>query len=112
MTARRRTFGSIRRLPGGTFQARYVGPNKVRYTRGETFTNVKDAGRWLDQVKANISLDTWKPPTERPQLNTFGLYAAAWVEQRELAPRSRIHYQQLRRDHILPRFEHVRLRET
>jgi integrase len=107
--SKRRTFGSIRRLPGGTFQARYYGPDGVRYTHHSTFNNAKDAGVWLDSVKARIALDVWKPPTERGDAHLFGGYAVQWLERRPLKPRTRSHYRQLLGDHILPTFAQVRL---
>jgi integrase len=107
--AGRRTFGTVRRLPGGTLQARYYGPDGVRYTHHTTFNNAKDAGAWLDGVKARIALDVWRPPSDRDDAHLFGGYAAQWLERRPLQPRTRAHYRQLLGDHILPTFANARL---
>ena len=74
----------------------------MRYTRGETFNSPKDADTWLDRIKSEISLELWKPPSDRPVTDSFGPYAFRWLEHRDLELRTRVHYQQVLNDHILP----------
>ncbi len=105
----RRAFGSVRRLPGGTWQARYYGPDRVRYQHHTTFNTVKDADKFLEIVKARIALDTWTPPTEPDDTHLFGGYAAQWLEHRPLKPRTRWHYQQIHDAHLAPTFTRMRL---
>ncbi|HCM51211.1 MAG TPA: site-specific integrase, partial [Microbacterium sp.] len=40
---RRESFGAIRKLPSGRYQASYVGPDGERYTAPSTFTAIEDA---------------------------------------------------------------------
>ena len=44
---RRREFGTVRKLPSGRWQARYIGPDGQRYTAPETFETRSDAQDWL-----------------------------------------------------------------
>lgn len=44
---RRRRFGSIRKLPSGSYQARYPGPDGVVRPADETFETKANAEDWL-----------------------------------------------------------------
>lgn len=110
------SFGNIRKLPSGRFQARYTGPDGVSYTGHTTFDTKGDAEAWLSTVRADIVRETWKPPAEARAARrlTFGEYAAAWLEGRKvkgkpLAARTREHYSSLLAEHILPTFAEVPL---
>ena len=59
----RRAFGSIRKISGGRFQARYTGPDGGKYTAGRTFVRRSDASAWLARTEAAISAGTWTSPT-------------------------------------------------
>lgn len=58
-------FGSLRVLPSGVLQARYVGPDEQRYTAPRTFDTLGDADAWLSGVRREISLETWRSPSQR-----------------------------------------------
>ena len=58
----RRAFGSIRKINGGKFQARYTGPDGGKYTAGRTFVRRSDASAWLARTEAAISAGTWASP--------------------------------------------------
>ena len=58
----RRAFGSIRKINGGRFQARYTGPDGGKYTAGQTFARRSDASAWLARTESAISAGTWASP--------------------------------------------------
>lgn len=57
----RRRFGSVRRLPSGRYQARFVDPAGRRQTVPETFRTDADAERHLDRVDKEIRRGNWRP---------------------------------------------------
>jgi integrase len=108
----RRHFGSIRRLPSGRYQVRYIGPDGRQHTartpdgRSLTFDNQTYASAYLDGIRTDIQRFRWVDPEKSPVGGdiTFGEYAAAWLAGRDLADRTRGDYAQVLRDHILPAF--------
>ena len=101
------TFGTITTLDSGRYRARYSGPDGARHTGPTTFQTKGDARRWLSTVQADIVRGKWNPPTDAPARRapmTVAHYAARWVQQRELKPRTRDHYGMLLDRHILPVF--------
>lgn len=89
--ARRRSFGWVRKLPSGRFQASYLGPDGNRRSAPSTFVTKTDAGRWLSGVETDLSRGTWQDP--RAQTLTLAAFADAWLKQRTvrgrpLAPRT------------------------
>lgn len=108
-------FGAVRKLPSGRWQARFVGPDGVAYTakteagRARTFVTKADASLYLTHQRAAISKGTWTPPgpCTDPAAMTIGQYAAAWLETRTLAARTRDLYASLLRRRILPTFDEV-----
>jgi integrase len=92
----RRTFGSIRPLSKGRFQARYIGPDGHRYNGPQPFTSRKNASAFLSKVETEISAGKWhSPSTPKAEKHTFGPYAVDWVEHRPLTPKTRAHYQRI-----------------
>lgn len=93
-----RGFGNIRRLPSGKFQASYVGPDGARHNALKTYDAKIDAEGWLGQERQIITSGAWVAPKARAasiaaaRPRTFGEYAAAWVRDRTLKPRTRAHY--------------------
>jgi integrase len=107
----RRHFGSIRRLPSGRWQARYIGPDGRQHTartpdgRSLTFDSQQYADAYLSRVHADIQKERWQAPgAKAAHAQDFGEYAAAWLAARDLAARTREDYAQVLRDHILPAF--------
>ena len=103
--AAKRSFGSVRQLRSGSYQARYTGPDSVRYTSLVTYTTKMDAEAWLVDERRKISAGIWESPTRvKPEVSegpivvlTFSAYAKTWVEGRltkgqPLKPRTRHHY--------------------
>ena len=101
----RSSFGSIRVLPSGRVQARYTGPDGNVYKGPVTFDTKGDARAWLALKQSEILRDEWLPSTPRAPETTFGAYAAAWLDGRDLKPRTRALYAALLRDRIGPTFD-------
>jgi integrase len=104
MTDRRR-WGKLRRLPSGRWQASYVGPDLLRHTAKATFTAKIDAEGWLSDERRLVELHAWTPPAQRAAERIAGAvtvaeYGAAWIEQRNLKPRTRIGYESTLARHI------------
>ena len=60
-----RTFGNVRRLPSGRYQARYTDPSGVIRKAPVTFDASIDAEAWLTRRRAEIIQGTWLPATEK-----------------------------------------------
>lgn len=106
---RRREFGTLRRLPSGRWQARYLGPDGQRHTAPETFETKTEAQDWLNLVRVEIERDQWHDP-DAGAIN-FATYAVRWLDERGLAPTTVDRYNGLLRLHILPTFGGVDLDE-
>lgn len=94
----KRTFGSVRKLPSGRFQARYTGPDGQEHRAGTTFQTKTDANTWLSMQSAAITESRWKPPAPEAaklKVPTFRAYATEWLAKRELKPRTRDEYRKL-----------------
>ena len=111
----KRSFGSIRRLKSGRYQARYYGPDLQIHAAPQTFLAKMDAEAWLvAERKIAEEPATWSPPKlrlaqeverrAREAALTFGSYAADWLATRDLAASTRHNYSQLLKHHILPTF--------
>ena len=96
-------FGSIRALPSGRYQARYVGPDGLTHKAHTTFDTKSDAENWLATVRTDIVRDTWNPNGRASrQPTTFGTYAERWLAARSLEARTRSHYRRLLERQLLP----------
>jgi integrase len=98
------SFGSVRRLPSGRWQARYTGPDLVRHTAPLTFDTRGDAETWLAMRRSEVARGVWRPPGSTRRPFTFGEYAAGWLADRDLKPRTRELYRSLLDRRILPTF--------
>jgi hypothetical protein len=88
-----RTFGSMRRLPSGRYQARYVGPTGETVTAPATFTARIDAEAWLAAERRQVEEpESWQSPKLRleearrvAEVNRLPIlrdYAERWIDQR------------------------------
>ncbi len=95
---RREAWGSLRKLPSGRWQARYVGPDGRKYTarteddKSLTFLTKTDARTWLAGVHTKIARGDWEPPAtlaarlraeaaaEKARSIGFAEYAERWLE--------------------------------
>ena len=98
----RRSWGKIRRLPSGRWQASYSAPDLTRAVAPTTFTARMDAEYWLAEERRLIERGDWTSPALRSQQSiargrTFGSYADMWVAQRALKPRTVALYRSLLR---------------
>ncbi|MFC5719601.1 tyrosine-type recombinase/integrase [Streptomyces gamaensis] len=106
---KRRTFGAVRKLPSGRYQARYPGPDGVMRPAPRTFETFPDADDWLAEQQTEIRHNRWTDP-DAGAVN-FAEYAGKWVEERGVAPTTNELYQRLLRLHILPAFAEMNLDE-
>jgi integrase len=105
---RKRSFGYVRKLPSGRFQASYVAPNGLRRTAPKTFLTKTDAGKWLDRMRASIEEGRWRDPLLGREL--FVDYAERWITERPgLRPRTVDLYRWLLKRYLRPELERVRL---
>ncbi|GGU32182.1 tyrosine-type recombinase/integrase [Streptomyces violascens] len=102
--APRRSFGAIRKLPSGRYQARYPGTDGILRPAPETYETKKDAGVFLAQMQADQSRGDWLDPTAGEVL--FSEYAKRWIDERGIAPTTEELYRRLLRLHLGPTFGH------
>jgi integrase len=106
-SARRRHFGSVRKLPSGRYQAGYHNLGERHFALG-TFATKADALAWLSTVEADIHRGQWVDPGAGRV--TFGNYADTWLAQRyELRPRTVELYRSILGCHLRPAFGQVPL---
>ena len=97
----RRTFGSIRKLPSGYYQARSSDEAGGRHNAPATFATKGDAARWLADSEASIARGTCIDPDAGRV--PFADHAWAWLEHRPgLKPRTSDLYASQLRGHIIP----------
>lgn len=109
---RKRGFGQRRKLPSKRWQAFYTGPDTRLHYAPSTFVTAEDAEGWLTDERRLVAAGTWTPPAVRTEEAlrphaapvTFGHYAQAWLEHREVKPRTREHYRKLLTEHLAPTF--------
>ena len=116
MTRAKRDFGTIRKRANGRWQAYYMGPDQAFHRAPSTFEAKVDAEAWLAAERRLMQNDEWSPSKSRRakvvrSTEMFGPYAEAWLEQRELKPRTRALYRRLLDRFILPAFAEVSLRD-
>ncbi|MDP9331807.1 MAG: site-specific integrase [Actinomycetota bacterium] len=98
--SRRRTFGSIRALSSGRYQARYTSPDGARHRAPRSFATKAEASQWLATVETEFARGTWTDP-DAGRVSLDG-YARSWVETRaNLRPRTVDLYESLEH-HIVP----------
>lgn len=108
MARKRRGFGRLRQLPSGRWQAAYVGPDTKVHKAPRTYATESDAEGWLAGERRKIDLGTWGA-VERSDGITVRAYADKWIEQRQLRPRTRQHYESMLERLILPDLGDVKM---
>lgn len=96
---RRSSFGNVRKLPSGRWQARYSDPDGTSVSAPYTFDTRGDAEAWLATVRADLVRGAWMPP--RAAL-TLATYCEPWLADRPLRPRTRALYRRQLDRLILP----------
>ncbi len=114
--AGKRSFGSIRQLPSGRWQARYATPFGVTIAAPKTFAAKLHAEAWLAHRKREIDAQLWNPHAVSRRRDTFAAYSASWLASRTargsaLRPRTREMYQSILDHFLLPEFGDHDLRE-
>ncbi len=105
-----RRFGSIRKLPSGRFQARYLGPDGLKRSAPATFATQTLAQKWLTLIEAEIVRGEWIAPEAGEVL--LGQYAQRWLRERKLSPRTHEVYEGLYKLYIGPHFGMLSLDEV
>jgi len=108
MAEKRRSFGRIRAERSGRFSAAYVGPDGKLHLGPRTWLHRTDAEAWLAAERRKIELGTWGA-VERSDGVTLRAYADKWIEQRQLRPRTRQHYESMLERLILPELGHAKI---
>ena len=101
MARKRRGFGRIRQERSGRYSAAYVGLDTKLHKAPRTYAEESDAEGWLAIERRKIDLGTWGA-VERSDGVTLRGYADKWIEQRQLRPRTRQHYESMLERLILP----------
>lgn len=103
--ARRRTFGHVRKLPSGRWQASYLDEHKRgRIGAPSTFATKADANLWL----ASVETDMARGEHLQPELarRAFGEWADEWLDSLHVKPKTYVGYEASLRNHVLPVFAH------
>jgi hypothetical protein len=99
----RRSFGSMRQLPSGRWQARYRDSAGVQHTAPQTFASRPEAARFLAQVETDLARGEWTDP--RAGRVSFAEWAGRWQETTtNLRPNTRALHGYLLRRFLLPAF--------
>lgn len=101
--ARRRTFGYVRKLPSGRWQASYLDEaTGQRITAETTYANKTDANLWLSTVETEQA----RGDRLARELGTqpFRDWAEEWLAGLHVKPKTRVGYESSLRNHVLPVF--------
>lgn len=84
----RRTFGYVRKLPSGKYQASYLSPSGERVQAPKTFAGKLEADSWLSEIRTDLNRGKWKDPNNGSI--TLNEYAQKFLEHSKtrLAPRT------------------------
>lgn len=103
-----RSFGSVRELPSGRFQARWTGADGKEHKAPATFIGKTEAREWLSEQETDRRRGAWVDPEKGR--STLEVYAKDWLHGRpDLRPRTRELYDGLLERHILPKLGPVEL---
>lgn len=105
----RRSYGNIRKLPSGRYQARHHGEDGTIQPAPQTFERKRDAELWLAHTASEQARGTWVDTTAgRVLLREYGM---TWIAERpHLAETTRERYQHAWRVHIAPTLADAELR--
>lgn len=126
-----RGWGWIRKRSSGRFQASYVGPDNARHFAPTTFERKMDAEEWLASERRDIETAKaavrkgkttkleWVSPKIRELAvsavfdadKTLEQFGTAWIEQRNVKPRTKAHYSSLLNKHISPKLGPIPVRQ-
>ena len=99
----RRSFGSVRQLASGRWQARYRDDAGSLQSAPRTFASKGDASRWLATAEADQARGEWLDP--RLGATRFDAFVDEWwPTTAHLRPTTRASYEYLLRVHLRPTF--------
>jgi integrase len=96
-------------LPSGRYQVRYLAPDGTDRPAPQTFATKKAAEVWLTMQESEIKRGDWLDPTAGAV--PFAKYAADWLDQRQLSPKTAQLYELLLRLHLCPTFGEMGIRD-
>lgn len=97
----RKRFGSVRKLPSNSWQARYTHPQTgIRISAPVTYKLKADAWAWLSVQDNAIAQGTWKDTTT--STTTLGNYGLAYITNHALKANTREDYLSSWRVHVMP----------
>jgi integrase len=100
VSPKRQSWGSVRKLPSGRYQARYR-VDGVLHSAPTTFATKRDADAFLAEARTTLERGTWVNPAAGKI--TLQEYSSRWLAERvQLRIRTRELYEGLLRLHILP----------
>ncbi|MGS2587901.1 tyrosine-type recombinase/integrase [Streptomyces hebeiensis] len=102
MAGKKRSFGRVRKLPSGRYQARYLGPDGIDRPAPHTFDTKRDADDWLAERQVELRAGDWSDPDAGKI--AFGVYAATWITERGIGASTADLYRSLLRNHLAPTF--------
>lgn len=107
VSGRRQSWGNVRRLASGRYQARYSAHGET-FLAPRTFATKRAADAFLAEARVAIDRGTWVDPNAGRV--TLHDYATRWLDERQLLrPRTRELYEGLLRLHVLPALGDVEL---
>jgi len=103
----RRTFGYVRKLPSGKYQASFLTKEGKRITAPNTFYGKLEADAWLSEIRTDINRGRWKDPNKGSV--TLNEYSKKYLEQNKsrLAPRTFQDYSILINQRILANYGNI-----
>lgn len=111
MMTTKRSFGSVRKLKSGRYQARYTAPGGRTIAAPRTFAAKVHAEAWLVDRLREIDAGTWNlaAATSRRERVMFEDYAKRWIATRQVAgrpikARTRAHYEGILARELIPAF--------
>lgn len=85
MARDKRTFGTIRKLPSGRYQAQYTTSLGKRVPAPHTFRARVGAEAWLADRRRETEMGRYNPKAVRKASRlSFGDYAATWLANRHV----------------------------
>jgi hypothetical protein len=101
MPGKKRSFGSIRQMRSGRWQARYPGPDGLLRPAPETFERKRDAELYLAHVQTEMARGEWIDGDAGKVI--LSEYAEAWLAERpDLSETTRERYESAFRLQIRP----------
>jgi integrase len=106
---RKRRFGSVRKLPSRSWQARYTGSDGLPRTAPSPFDTKRAAEQWLVETEAEMLRGEWLDPDAGKV--KLGEYVDRWIKERDLKARTREEYERHIRLHVTPQLGDISINQ-